>query len=139
MVGVMGTHVESKFEIKSWDEQPYQESADGQKLTRASVVLAPTGGDLSAEAGWEALMHYAADGTSRYVGLMRVDGTLGGRTGTFVLSAAGHFDGTTASGTFEVLPGSGTGELAGLTGTGTSVSTHADYPFMPMTLDYEVG
>jgi hypothetical protein len=37
-----------------------------------------------------------------------------------------------------VVPGSGTGELAGISGTGTSVSTHDDYPFMPLTLRYEV-
>ena len=31
------------------------------------------------------------------------------------------------------------GELAGISGTAESVSTHADYPYMPLTLEYELG
>jgi hypothetical protein len=135
----MSSHIDSKFEIKSWDEQPCRELADGQKLTRSSVTLAPTDDELAASATWESLMYYAADGTSVYFGFMHVDGALGGRTGTFVLRTDGTYDGTTARGTFEVLAGSGTGELTDLTGRGGSVSTHADYPLMPVTLDYELG
>jgi len=30
------------------------------------------------------------------------------------------------------------GELAGLTGRGASRSTHADYPYLPLTLEYEL-
>ena len=50
------------FEIKSWDEKPYLELADGRKFTRASVVLAGTAGGL-ASATFESLMYYASDGT----------------------------------------------------------------------------
>jgi hypothetical protein len=38
-----------------------------------------------------------------------------------------------------VVEGSGTGQLAGLTGTADSVSTHDDYPFMPLTRKYDIG
>lgn len=135
----MGTHIETKLQIKSWDEQPYLELEDGRKFTRASVVLSGSQDDFQADATWEALMYYASDGTSSYTGLMHVVGRLGDRSGSFVLQGDGTFDGTRASGQSRVVPGSGTGDLAGLSGTSASVSTHADYPYMPLTLDYEIG
>jgi hypothetical protein len=135
----MSTHLETKFEIKSWDEKPYRELPDGRKFTRAIVALAATGPELEGEATFDGLMYYNPDGTSRYVTLMHVVGRLGGRRGSFVLAGTGSYDGTQARGDSIVVPGSGTEELSGLRGTGESVSTHADYPFMPVTLDYEVG
>jgi hypothetical protein len=134
----MSMHLETKFEIKSWDEKPYRELPDGGKFTEARVALAATGDGVDGEATFEGLMYYNADGTSRYVTLMHVVGSLGGRQGSFVLAGSGTFDGTHARGESTVVPGSGTGELAGLRGTAVSVSSHADYPFMPLTLDYEL-
>ena len=84
-------------------------------------------------------MFYRADGTSDYVTLMHITGTLDGRPGSFVLQGHGTYDGTTARAQSQVVPGSGTGELAGLNGTAESVSTHQDYPFMPLTLKYDIG
>jgi hypothetical protein len=83
-------------------------------------------------------MFYRADGTSSYVTLMQVNATFDGRTGSFVLQGTGGYDGTSASSQSTVIPGSGTGELAGLTGTLTSVSTHDDYPNMPISLTYTI-
>ena len=34
----MKVHAAATFEIKSWDEKPYDEFAGGRKLTRASVT-----------------------------------------------------------------------------------------------------
>ena len=45
-------------------------------------------------------------------------------------------DGTTAQVRYRVVESSG--ELAGLTGRGASRSTHADYPYLPLTLEYEL-
>jgi hypothetical protein len=70
---------------------------------------------------------------------MRVTGILDGRAGSFVLRGEGAFDGTTASGRMTVVADSGTGGLSGITGTCESVSTQADYPFMPLTLAYELA
>jgi hypothetical protein len=132
----MTKRIESKLKIESWDEKPYREQSDGSKFTRAEVVL---GGSADGfESGtFEALMYYRPDGTTTYVSLMQLTGTLDGRSGRFVLQGEGTFDGTTARGESRVVPGSATGDLAGLTGTATSVSTHADYPHMPLSLDYE--
>lgn len=130
--------LETKLKIESWDEKAYQELGGGSKLTRADVQLSgPADGLVSAS--FEALMFYRADGTSAYVTVMHITGTLDRRAGSFVLHGDGTYDGTTARGQSHVVEGSGTGGLAGLTGTGESVSTHDDYPFMPLTLKYDLG
>lgn len=129
---------EAKLKIESWDEKPYRELGAGGKLTKADVLLSGPDDGLTS-AVYEALMFYRADGTSSYVTLMHITGTLGGRAGSFVLQGHGTYDSTIARGQSDVVEGSGTGELAGLTGTAESVSTHDDYPFMPLTLRYELG
>lgn len=129
--------MEARLKIESWDEKTYRELDEGGKLTRADVLL--SGPDDGLAATSEALMFYRADGTSTYVSVMHVTGTLGGRRGSFVLQGNGTYDGTTARGHSQVVEGSGAGELAGLSGTGESVSTHGDYPFMPLTLKYDIG
>lgn len=64
------------------------------------------------------LMCYRADGTARFVGLQRIDGTIDGRAGTLVIESVGDHDGTRSTGTWTVIEGSGTGALAGATGSG---------------------
>jgi Protein of unknown function (DUF3224) len=129
--------IQSKLKIESWDEKPYRELDDGSKFHRADVTLTgPDDGLTSASS--ESLLFYRADGTSSYVTLMRITGTLDGRSGSFVLQGHGTYDGTTARVETHVVEGSGTDELTGLRGTGESVSTHADYPFMPLTIRYDI-
>ena len=134
---VMTTTTELKLQIGSWDENPYREFDDGRKFTRAEVALADA--DAGLQASYEGLMFYAADGTSSYVTLMQITGTLDGRSGSFVLTGSGNYDGTTAAGESRIVPGSGTGELAGLSGSASSSSTHDDYPYMPLTIRYDLG
>ncbi len=133
----METIVESKLKIESWDEKPYRELGDGGTFSRAEVTLSGTDGVLTG-GRFESLLFYRPDGTSTYVSLLQITGTLGGRTGSFVLQGGGTFDGTTARVSATVVEGSGTGGLAGLRGTAGSTSTHADYPHMPLTLTYEL-
>jgi len=127
--------LETKLEIKSWDEKPYRELGEGAKLARAEVTLAGTGDGLSG-GSFESLLFYRADGTSDYVSVMEITGTIGGRSGSLVLRGTGTYDGTTARGVSTIVPGSGTGGLAGISGSAESVSTHADYPHMPLTISY---
>jgi len=129
---------QTKLKIASWDERPYRELADGSKLSRADVVLAD-GADGITSGVSEALLYYRPDGTSSYVMLMSLTANLGGKAGTFVLRGEGSYDGTTARVALSVIEGSQTGDLAGLSGTIESVSTHADYPFMPLTVSYTIG
>ena len=138
MFWAMAVTLTTKMRIASWDEAPVGEFDDGSKLTRAQVRLSD-GEDGLASGSVGMLAYYQPDGTSSFVTVMRVTGILDGRAGSFVLRGEGAFDGTTASGRMTVVPGSGTGGLAGISGTCESVSTHADYPFMPLTLAYELA
>jgi hypothetical protein len=93
-------------------------------------------GDLDGESHVEYLMMYRSDGTAAFVGLERVVGRLGGKSGSFVLQRTGVFEGGEAKESYTVVPGSGTGALQGLRGDGRSAVGHGmEHPF---ELSYEV-
>lgn len=122
------------FEVASWDEETYEEVGDG-KLTRASVTQTFTG-DVDGEGAVQWLMSYRKDGTAHFVGLQRIRGTIGGRTGTVVLETIGDFDGKVASGTWSVVPGGGSADLQELRGTGSFEAPMG--PKASFELDYEL-
>jgi hypothetical protein len=125
----------SRFAIKSWDEKPYHEGQDLPKLTRAAVTKTFTG-DITGEGHVEYLMMYRSDGSATFVGLERVVGRIGGRTGSFVLQRTGVFEDGQAKESYSVVPGSGTGELHGLRGDGSSAVGHGtEHPF---TLNFDL-
>ncbi|HKU62315.1 MAG TPA: DUF3224 domain-containing protein [Gemmatimonadales bacterium] len=125
----------AQFAIKAWDEKAYSEGQDQPRLTRASVSKAFTG-DIEGEGHVEYLMMYRSDGTATFVGLERISGRIGTRTGSFVLQRTGVFEGGRAKESYAVVPGSGTGDLRGLQGQGTSDVGHgSEHPF---TLEYEL-
>jgi hypothetical protein len=126
----------ARFAIKSWDEKPYGEGEGRPRLTRASVTRTYTG-DIEAEGQVEYLMMYRVDGSATFVGLERVIGRMGGKTGTFVLQRTGVFEGGQAKESYSVIPGSASGELQGLRGDGSSAVGHGmEHPF---TLRYELA
>ncbi|HEV2751974.1 MAG TPA: DUF3224 domain-containing protein [Gemmatimonadales bacterium] len=126
----------ARFTIKSWDEKPYGEGPELPKLTRATVTKTFTG-DIEGEGQVEYLMMYRSDGSATFVGLERIVGRIGGKTGSFVLQRSGIFESGQAKESYSVVPGSGTGELRGLRGEGASSLGHGnEYPFV---LKYELG
>jgi hypothetical protein len=131
----MSTHASATFEIKKWDEKPYQEIEGGSKLTRASVIKVYRG-DITGDATSESLMFYRADGTAVFTGLERIVGSIGGRAGSFVLQATGIYRDGKATCDCTVVSDSGAGDLRGLSGEGRYVAGHGDYPYVPFTLDY---
>ncbi len=130
----MSKHATATFQVKSWDEKPYNEIDEGPKLTRASVTKSFRG-DIEGEGTLEYLMIYRDDGSASFVGLERVVGRVGDRSGSFVLQHSGTFEGGTAKATWFVVPGSGTGDLRGLRGEGGFASAHAED--IPITLEYD--
>ena len=132
----MTKSVNARFAIKNWDERSYSEGQDLPKLTRASVTKTFTG-DIEGEGQVEYLMMYRSDSSATFVGLERVSGRIGAKTGTFVLQRIGVFESGQAKESYSVIPGSATGELRGLQGDGSSAVGHgAEHPF---TLDYELA
>jgi hypothetical protein len=131
----MKNSANARFAIKTWDEKPYSEGQDLPKLTRASVTKTFTG-DLEGEGHVEYLMMYRSDGSATFLGLERIVGRIGGKSGTFVLQRNGAFEGGQAKESYSVIPGSATGDLQGLRGEGSSAVGHGmEHPF---TLNYEL-
>jgi hypothetical protein len=131
----MRNSANARFAIKAWDEKPFSETQGEPKLTRASVTKSYSG-DIEGEAQVEYVMMYRTDGSATFVGLERVVGRIGDKTGTFVLQRTGVFEGGQAKESYVVVPGSATGGLLGLQGKGNSDVGHGmEHPF---TLDYEL-
>ena len=112
------------FTIKGWDEQPFAELEGAPKLTQARVTTTYTG-DLDGEGTSVLVMAYDGADAS-YAGYERVVGSLGGRSGSFVLRLAGGFEQGAARTDWTVVEGSGTGELAGLQGEGGYVAKQGE-------------
>jgi Protein of unknown function (DUF3224) len=112
------------FTIKSWDERPFAELEGAPKLTQARVTTT-YGGDLDGEGTSTLVMAYDGADAS-YTGYERVVGSLGGRSGSFVLRLAGGFEQGAARTDWSVVEGSGTGELAGLRGEGGYVAKQGE-------------
>ncbi len=129
----MSKQATATFEVKGWDEKPYDEVDGGPKLTRASVTKSYDG-DIEGKGTLEYLMMHREDGSASFIGLERVVGKLDGRSGSFVLQHEGTFDGGIAKAKYFVLSDSGTGDLQGLRGKGDSEAGHQES--YPITLEY---
>ena len=129
----MRKQAKATFGIKSWDEKTYNEIEGAPKLTRVSATKSYQG-DIEGEGKLEYLMMYRTAGSASFMGLERVTGSVGGRSGSFVLQHSGTFEGGVAKVTLSVVPGSGTGDLRGLSGDGKFSVGHQ--PPYSMTLDY---
>ncbi len=115
------TTATGSFQVTGWDEQPYATIEGGGKLTKASVT-GTFSGEIAGDATVEWLMAYADDAHATFVGIQRLMGEVGGRSGEFTVSMTGGYDGGEARATWTVVPGTGRGELAGITGEGQFVA-----------------
>ena len=118
----MSSQINATFEIKGWDEQPFDEAVGVAKLTKATVAK-EYAGDVEGTSATEWLMAYHPDKSAEFVGLERIKGTIDGRRGSLVLQHVGTFEDGAAKATLTVI--SGTDELKGATGTGQFVADPA--------------
>ena len=72
------------FQVLSGDEDSYEQRDGGAKLAHAWGDQAFSG-DIAGEGNVHWLISYAADKTAHLVGLQRITGSLGGRTGSLVI------------------------------------------------------
>ena len=129
----MGSIASVTFQIDVWDEEPFDEYEGGRKLTRTVVQKIYTG-DFVGWGSLEYLMVYTEEGSASFVGVERMEGSLKGRAGSFVLQHVGTFKEGISKESLVIVPGSASGELQGLKGDGVFESGHAqEYTF---TLDY---
>ena len=129
----MRKQAKATFAIKSWDEKTYNEIEGAPKLTRVTATKSYKG-DIEGEGKLEYLMMYRTAGSASFMGLERVTGSVGGRSGSFVLQHSGTFEDGVAKVILSVVPGSGTGDLRGMGGEGGFNAGHQ--PPYAMTLDY---
>jgi Protein of unknown function (DUF3224) len=106
------------IEVTGWEPETFDEAETGPKLVRIGV-RETFSGDIAGTGRAAMLQALSADGSASFVGLERVTGSVGGRSGSFVLQDTGTLaaDGT-VTGEWFVVAGSGTGQLAGLSGAG---------------------
>jgi hypothetical protein len=127
------THAKGQIEVAAYEPAPYDQPADGPTLFEIHVTESFTG-DITGQGTARFLQTAHADGSASFVGVERVVGAIGDRSGSFVLQDQGTLAGEIVSGTWFVVPGSGTGELTGLRGEGNftaKLGQNAD-----ITLDY---
>jgi hypothetical protein len=129
----MRKQASATFTLKSWDEKAYDEMEGAPKLTRVSATKSYQG-DIEGEGKLEYLMMYRTAGSASFIGLERVTGSVGGRSGSFVIQHRGTFEGGIAKVTLSVVPGSGTGDLHSMSGEGGFDAGHQQ-PYA-MMLDY---
>ncbi len=132
----MITHAKGNYEVKSWDEQTYDEISKDAKLTRASVVYTFHGA-VEGEGHVEYLMAYPGTPTVTYVGLLRLVGQVGGRQGSFVAQINGTYADGVPTETWTVLSGSGTDDLQGLEGHGGTQAIDGQH-VVDYTFDYDL-
>jgi Protein of unknown function (DUF3224) len=126
-------HAVGTIAVRTHEPTPFDQPSDGPVLSRIHVEE-EFSGDIEGTGVVEFLQAQVSEDAASFVGLERVSGSLGGRSGTFLLEDQGRLKGTTVSGDWFVVPGSGTGELAGLRGEGgftAELGQGAD-----ITLDY---
>lgn len=123
------------FTATSWDERLVA-GADEQPRVAHAHTTNRYAGIINGESVCDYLLYYNGPGyTGRSTGLERIEGTVDGRTGSFVIHHDGRFDDHGIEGTWHVLVGSGTGELGGVSGSGTLRATF-DSDAVPYTFDY---
>jgi hypothetical protein len=127
------TSAAAKITVHSYEPETYEDSGGGTDLVEIHVTEA-FHGDIEGQGVVRFLQAMRPDGSASFVGIERVTGSVGGRSGTFLLQDVGTVEGSVVSGMWFVIPGSGTGDLAGLRGEGgftANLGEDAD-----VTLDY---
>jgi hypothetical protein len=130
------------YSVEKWKEADWQTISPEMKMTKASVEFTLKGG-IEGKVTEEYLMYYESfdskdphKSSAEYIGMLRLEGKVGGKSGTFAADDCGFFEGGAAFSTLRILEGSGTGELKGIKGTG---KYRADQKGSHFELEYELG
>ena len=109
-------HATMKIVVHESETLPYDQGA-GPGLAVIAIEESFSG-DIEARSTVRALEIRRDDHSAQLISVQRVQGKLGGRTGTFVLQGEETVEGGRIEATWFVVPNSGTGELSGLRGEG---------------------
>lgn len=95
---------------------PFDGQPEGSTLGRMSIDKQIVGDLVATTTGQMLSAMTDTKGSAGYVAIERVEGTLHGRSGSFVLQHSGTMNRGTPGLSVTVVPDSATGELAGLSG-----------------------
>ncbi len=109
---------------------PTHDTAEGSPLGRRSICKTFHGEPAATSVGEMLAAGTAVNGSAGYVMIERVTGTLGGKSGGFVLMHTGIMNRGTPSLTVTVVPDSGTGDLTGLSGKMTTEITGGKHLYL---------
>jgi hypothetical protein len=123
------SHAGGTFEVKV-KPLPADEKVEGLTVGRFGIDKQFMGDLEGTSKGEMMTAETSVEGSAGYVAIERVDGTLRGRKGTFVLLHHGTMKrGSDFKLTITVVPDSGTGQLVGLTGTMSIVITDGKHSY----------
>ncbi len=123
-----------QFEVKLTPQAP-PAAIESARLGRMSIDKQFQGDLIGHSLGEMLAVHTEVKGSAGYVALERVEGSLGGRKGSFVLQHSGTMNRGASTLTLTVVPDSGTGELAGLTGSMTIDIVDGQHKY---AMDYQI-
>jgi hypothetical protein len=107
-----------KFSVTGGSEQTVREAPGELKLTRVAGTQR-FGGTIEGAGSVDWVFGYRPDRTAVFAGFQRIEGSVAGRSGSFLLESIGEHDGKGSTGRWRIVTGSGTGELSGIHGEGT--------------------
>ena len=108
--------VTGTFTVSMAPLEAYAPATDGTVQGRMSLDKSFSGPLTASSKGEMLTAMTPTQGSAGYVAIEKVQGTLEGKEGTFVLQHFGIMHGTESRLILEVVPASGTGELTGLSG-----------------------
>lgn len=111
----MTNHASGTFEVKL-NPQAAEAGVGDPTVGRMSIDKQFHGGLEGESRGQMLAAMTDVEGSAGYVAIERVEGTLGGRAGTFALQHSGIMTRGVPQLTINVVPDSGTGQLVGLAG-----------------------
>jgi hypothetical protein len=120
-------HASGTFEVKL---VPQTDDKSGDAALGRMTIDKQFHGDLEGTSKGQMLTGMTdVKGSAGYVAIEKVNGTLKGRTGTFILQHTGTMNRGVPQLTITVVPDSGTGQLAGLAGNFKVIITEGKHSY----------
>ncbi|MFC4004317.1 DUF3224 domain-containing protein [Prauserella oleivorans] len=117
---------DNTYTMRSWDEHVVAGPENGPRYAHVHATFAYSG-VIEGRSTCDYLLYYPGEGYDGggqlAPGFERIEGSVEGRKGSFVIRHDVGYGPDGISDTWSVVPGSGTGELSGLTGAGTATGS----------------
>ncbi|HKW05422.1 MAG TPA: DUF3224 domain-containing protein [Nitrososphaerales archaeon] len=117
MTEILKRRASGRAEIRDQKLKPFNQQAEGPTLYNLEL-FEDFHGEIEGENQARSLVTMRSDGSGSLVGIARVVGKVGEKSGSFVLQASATFVNKHGEAKWFVVPDSGTGELANIRGDG---------------------